>query len=60
MSAGRPGPGVWTVPNAVSALRLFGLAPLLWAAHEGHRSLLVVILVALLISDWIDGKLAAR
>lgn len=52
--------GIWTIPNAVSTLRLLGLAPLLWAAHEGHRIWLLVILVALLASDWIDGKLAVR
>lgn len=51
---------LWTVPNAVSTLRLLGLAPLLWAAHGGHRTVLLVILAALLVSDWIDGKLAAR
>lgn len=54
------GESVWTIPNAVSALRLVGLAPLLWAAHGGHRSLLLAIVVALLLSDWIDGKLAVR
>lgn len=51
---------IWTIPNAVSALRLLGLAPLLWAAHGGHRNLLLVILAVLLVSDWVDGKLAAR
>lgn len=49
---------VWTVPNFVSVLRLAGLAPLLWVAWQGHRGIFVWILVALLVSDWVDGKLA--
>lgn len=57
---GGSGRGIWTIPNAVSTLRLLGLGPLLWAAHEGHRIWLLAILVALLASDWIDGKLAVR
>ncbi len=51
---------IWTIPNAVSVLRLLGLAPLLWAARGDHRNLLLAILAVLLISDWVDGKLAVR
>lgn len=47
----------WTVPNVISVGRLLGMAPLLWAAHQGHRQLFLWILLALLLSDWIDGKL---
>lgn len=47
-----------TVPNVISAARLAGVAPLLWAAWEGHRTVFVVVLVLLLASDWIDGTLA--
>lgn len=49
---------LWTVPNAISAVRILGLAPLLWTAHEGYREAFLWILLFLLISDWIDGKLA--
>lgn len=57
---GRRDSDVWTIPNAVSTLRLLGLVPLLWAARGGHRSAVLVLLVLLLLSDWADGKLAAR
>lgn len=50
--------GFWTVPNAISVLRILGAVPLLWAAHEGHRQLFLGILVLILLSDWIDGTLA--
>ncbi|MFW6089340.1 MAG: CDP-alcohol phosphatidyltransferase family protein [Gemmatimonadota bacterium] len=53
-----PPEGFWTVPNAISALRLAGIAPLLWAAYEGHRHIFLGILAVLLLSDWADGKLA--
>ncbi len=52
------GEPVWTVPNVISGLRLLGLAPLLWTAHEGHRQAFLWIMLALLLSDWLDGKLA--
>lgn len=55
MPAGRS----WTVPNAISVLRLAGIVPLLWAGHEGRRHIFLVILAVLLLSDWADGKLAA-
>ena len=49
----------WTAPNAVSLLRVLGLPPLLWAARQGHRTLFFGLVVALLLTDWIDGRLAA-
>jgi len=49
---------IWTVPNGVCAFRLAGVAPLLWTAQQGHRTAFLWILVALLLSDWVDGKLA--
>ncbi len=47
-----------TVPNAISSLRILGLLPLVWAAHTGHRTAFLIILLVLLSSDWIDGRLA--
>lgn len=47
-----------TVPNGIAALRVLGLAPLLWAAYGGHRPAFLWIMLALLASDWLDGKLA--
>ena len=48
----------WTVPNAIAALRILGLAPLLWLAWTGHRQWFFWLLVGLMASDWLDGKLA--
>lgn len=47
-----------TVPNVLSVLRLLGIAPLLWTAYGGHRGAFLTVLVLLLMSDWLDGKLA--
>lgn len=59
MSRGRTPPvRAWTVPNTITALRLAGIAPLLWAANQGHRHVFLGILALLLLSDWADGKLA--
>lgn len=49
---------VWTVPNVVTALRLLGVVPLAWLAWRGERTLFLGLLVLLLFSDWLDGKLA--
>lgn len=49
---------IWTVANVLSGLRLLGIVPLLWLAWRGDRPLFVGVLVLLLLSDWIDGKLA--
>lgn len=49
---------LWTVPNLLCYLRIVGLGPLLWAAWNGHRQLTFWVLVVLLSSDWLDGKLA--
>ncbi len=59
MSEGSNRRSIWTVPNAVSMARLLGIPVLLWAAHEQRRGLFLWLMVALLVSDWLDGKLAA-
>jgi len=50
--------GIWTVPNAISALRVLGIPLLLWTAHSNQRMAFLWVAVALLLSDWLDGKLA--
>jgi cardiolipin synthase (CMP-forming) len=50
--------GFWTVPNLICVLRMVGVVPLLWAAYEGHRDIFLWIMIILLLSDWLDGKLA--
>lgn len=49
---------VWTIPNAICVLRILGTAPLLWSAWSGYRQVVLWIMIALLLSDWLDGKLA--
>ena len=49
---------LFTVPNVIAGLRLLGLAPMLWVAWAGHRQLFFWIMVALMATDWADGKLA--
>jgi cardiolipin synthase len=52
---------VWTVPNALSALRLVGVAAFLWLVLGPHDDLAAfVVLVASGITDWLDGYLARR
>lgn len=49
---------IWTVPNVLSGLRLLGVVPLAWLGWRGDRTAFVVLLIALLFTDWLDGKLA--
>ena len=52
---------VWTLPNAVSMLRLFGVPLFLWLVLGPEAD--VIALVVLMISgftDWLDGYLARR
>jgi CDP-diacylglycerol--glycerol-3-phosphate 3-phosphatidyltransferase len=48
----------WNVPNTICLFRLVGVAPLVWTAHAGERKIFFWVLLALLLSDWLDGKLA--
>src|SRR3954452_12375882 len=62
-TAGRDARGwtVWTLPNAVSALRLLGVPLFLWLVLGPELD--VVALVVLMLSgitDWLDGYLARR
>ena len=50
--------GFWTIPNLICLFRFLGVGPLIWAAYQGHRDLFFWIMVVLLLSDWLDGKLA--
>lgn len=47
-----------TVPNVIAGARLLGIAPMLWTGYAGHRQGFFWIMVALLATDWVDGKLA--
>jgi cardiolipin synthase len=50
---------VWTLPNALSVLRLLGVPLFLWLLLGPHAdgAALVVLMVSG-ITDWLDGKLA--
>jgi cardiolipin synthase (CMP-forming) len=50
---------VWTIPNAVSALRLLGVPVFLWLVLGPEEDVLaLLLLMASGITDWLDGYLA--
>ncbi len=50
---------VWTVPNALSALRLLGVPLFLWLLLGPQADgWAVVVLMVSGVTDWLDGKLA--
>ena len=52
---------VWTVPNALSLLRLLGIGAFLWLLLGPERDLAAFgVLVASGATDWLDGFLARR
>jgi len=52
---------VWTLPNAVSALRLLGVPVFLWLVLGPQADVLaLVLLMASGFTDWLDGYLARR
>src|SRR3954462_10130907 len=52
---------IWTVPNAVSALRLLGVPLFLWLVLGPEADVLALLLLMLSgFTDWLDGYLARR
>jgi cardiolipin synthase (CMP-forming) len=50
---------VWTVPNALSVLRLLGVPLFLWLLLGPHADGWAIVVLAVSgITDWADGKLA--
>ncbi len=49
---------VWTVPNVLSGIRLVGSPLLLLIAWIDKPGAFVWVFLALLMTDWVDGKLA--
>ncbi len=49
---------IWTVPNIICALRLFGAITLVGIAVANKQGLFAGVFTVLSLSDWIDGKLA--
>lgn len=48
----------WTIANALCVLRLTGCPVLLYLAYHGHATAFVSLFVFLVLTDWVDGKLA--
>jgi cardiolipin synthase len=66
-AAGRPVPAdrddlsdrIWTLPNALSVLRLFGVPLFLWLLLGPHADGWAIVVLAVSgVTDWADGKLA--
>ncbi len=52
---------VWTVPNALSMLRLLGVPVFLYLVLVAERDgLAILLLMASGITDWLDGQIARR
>lgn len=49
---------VWTVPNALSLLRLVGVPLFLWLVLTERDALAVLVLMVSGTTDWLDGKIA--
>ena len=49
---------VWTLPNALSMLRLVGVPIFLWLILSHHDGWAVVVLTISGVSDYLDGKIA--
>ena len=53
--------GVWTLPNAVSALRLLGVPVFLWLVLGPELDVLALVLLMVSgFTDWLDGYLARK
>lgn len=56
-----PSSAVFTIPNAISALRLLGVPVFVWLVIGLHADVLaLVLLMASGVTDWADGFLARR
>jgi cardiolipin synthase (CMP-forming) len=50
---------IWTIPNALSALRLAGVPVFLWLVLGPHRDgIALLLLMASGVTDYLDGKVA--
>ncbi|MCM3554630.1 MULTISPECIES: CDP-alcohol phosphatidyltransferase family protein [Janibacter] len=57
-SAATRGSDVWTLPNALSAMRLVGVPIFLWAILTRHDGIALATLMLSGITDYLDGKIA--
>lgn len=51
---------IWTVPNALSLLRLMGVPVFVWLILSEHDRTALVVLMAAGFTDYLDGKIARK
>ncbi len=51
---------LWTIPNALSILRLLMLAPTVWALLTNHNSIAFLLFVLSSMTDALDGWIARK
>jgi cardiolipin synthase len=53
--------GIWTIPNALSVLRLLGVPLFLWLLLGPHADAWAIVVIAVSgFTDWADGVLARK
>ena len=55
---GKPRETIWNVPNTLCILRLLGSPVLVVLAYFQQTWIFIALLIALLLTDWFDGRLA--
>ncbi|MGB8651547.1 MAG: CDP-alcohol phosphatidyltransferase family protein [Mycobacteriales bacterium] len=61
VTAAAPSDRIWTVPNALSALRLLGVPVFLyWVLGTHQDGLAILLLIVAGVTDYLDGKIARR
>lgn len=59
VTAAGPSDRVWTIPNALSVLRLLGVPVYLWLILGPHYDVAALVVLAISgITDYLDGKIA--
>ncbi|WP_040385464.1 CDP-alcohol phosphatidyltransferase family protein [Demetria terragena] len=51
---------VWTIPNALSLVRLLGVPVFLWLILTEHDTAALIVLMASGITDYLDGRIARQ
>ena len=49
---------MFTIPNAISLLRLIGAPLIIWLANNQHEGWVILVLIIASASDYLDGKIA--
>jgi len=51
---------IFTIPNALSVLRLLGIPVFYWFVIKGHDAIAISLLAGAGLTDYLDGKIARR